>query len=75
MAKPLPNRPQPVLAAVLAVLSSEDGPMQLKDIHMGVEALLSRSLTRASLKRCLSAHSSGRTSPLFRVRWGWYRPR
>lgn len=29
MTKPLPNRPQPVLAAVLAVLRSADRPMQL----------------------------------------------
>jgi hypothetical protein len=75
MTKPLPNRPQPVLAAVLAVLASADGPMQVRDIHTAVGALLSKPLTPASLKRCLSAHSSGSAPSLFRVRWGWYRPR
>jgi hypothetical protein len=38
----LSNRPQRVLAAVLAGMGSADGPIQFQDIHTGAGALLNK---------------------------------
>jgi hypothetical protein len=53
-----------VLDAIKQVLAEQGGPMQAKEIHVAVEALLGEPVAWSSVKDALATHVSG-ASPCF----------
>lgn len=59
--------------AVIVVMSSADGEMQLRDIHAAVEALCGQPVSRSSVKNCVAKGAAGRSARFERVARGRYR--
>lgn len=61
-----------VQKAVIAVLECRGEPMQARDVHTAVEALLSEPVRCGSVKACLAANVAGSSPRFVRVAPGRY---
>ena len=66
-------RPGVVLDAVVSVLSSADRPMQAREIHEAVLALVGRPVPYSSVKARLADKAQGAEAPFERLARGCYR--
>lgn len=64
-----------VMRAVVKVLAAADGPMRAADIHLAVERLLERPVSKESVQCCLRRGVSGEHPRFGRVRYGMDRLR
>ena len=64
----------PLLRAVEAILADSDHPMHIASLHAALEQRLQATVSRASLKDCLSDHARGKRPTFLRQKRGWYRP-
>jgi HB1, ASXL, restriction endonuclease HTH domain len=62
-----------VVEAIVRVLADQQKPMQAKEIHTAVEALLGRPVCWSSVKAALAANVSGPSPRFVRVAKGRYR--
>jgi hypothetical protein len=67
-----PRRPGWVLDAVVQVLADHGEPMQAKDIHAAVEALVGEPVPSPSVKGALAKHVTGSSARFVRVARGRY---
>jgi hypothetical protein len=70
--KPPPRRPGWVVKAVVQVLAARQEPMQARDIHAAVEALLEEPVCWSSVKASLAANITGLSPRFMRVAPGRY---
>lgn len=59
--------------AIVRVLADRQEPMQAKDIHAAVEALLGRQVAWSSIKNALASNITGQSPRFVRVAKGRYR--
>lgn len=64
-----------IIKTIVRVLSDRQAPMQAKEIHAAVEALLGEPVRWSSVKAALAANVSGRSPRFVRVARGRYRLR
>ena len=69
------RRPGTVLKAITAVLADQPNGMRVRDIAVAVAVRLDESVSKASIKSCLWAHSQGDTSRFEQLGEGRYRMR
>jgi hypothetical protein len=62
-----------IVEAIVRVLADRQKPMQAKEIHEAVEALLGRPVCWSSVKAALAANASGPSPRFARVARGRYR--
>jgi hypothetical protein len=62
-----------IVQAIVRVLADRQGPMQAKEVHAAVEALLGESVCWASVKAALAGNISGSSPRFVRVARGCYR--
>jgi hypothetical protein len=67
-----PRRPGWVLAAIVQVLADRGEPMQVKDIHAAVEALMGEPVPLSSVKGGLAKHVAGSSRRFVREGRGRY---
>lgn len=65
-------RPGRIVGAIIRVLAERREPMQAKDVHAAVEALLGESVRWASVKAALAANVCGLSPRFVRVARGRY---
>lgn len=68
-----PRRPGWVLEAIVQVLTDQDEPMQVKDIHAAVEALVDEPVSSPSVKGALAKDVKGSSARFVRAAPGRYR--
>lgn len=68
-----PRRPGWVLKTVVQVLTDRGEPMQAKDIHAAVEALVGEPVAWSSVKDALASNATGTSRRFVRVGYGRYR--
>jgi hypothetical protein len=61
-----------VLAAVIQVLTAQDGPMRATDIHAAVETLVGEPVPLSSVKGALAKNVRGSSARFVRVARGRY---
>jgi hypothetical protein len=62
-----------VKRAVIKALAEADRPMRAADIHLAVECLLGRAISKNSVGWCLAAGAKGKEPRFERVSLGTYR--
>jgi hypothetical protein len=67
-----PRRPGWVLEAIVRVLNDRDQPVDVKDIHAAVEALVGESAPPSSVKGGLAKNVAGSSARFVRVARGRY---
>jgi hypothetical protein len=61
-----------VLETIVRVLADRGEPMQVKDIHTAVEALVGEPVPSSSVKGALAKHVAGSSTRFVRVARGRY---
>lgn len=61
-----------VVEAVVQVMTERQEPMQANEVHVAVEALLGKALSRSSIKSALATNVGGRSPRFVRVAKGRY---
>ena len=69
----IPARGLPLLRTLEAILADSDHPMHIASLHAALEQRLQATVSRASLKDCLSDHARGGRPTFLRQKRGWYR--
>lgn len=59
--------------AIMRVLADSVEPMRMRDIQLGVEALIGRPVSRSAVKNWLANHARGERATLVRLSRGRYR--
>jgi hypothetical protein len=62
-----------VQRAIVKVLGATDQPMRLAEVHLAVEGLLGRTVSKDSINWCLSTGVRGKEPRFERVARGCYR--
>jgi hypothetical protein len=58
--------------AIMGVLSRSVEPMRMKDIHVEVEQVLGRAVSRSAIKNWLAGHTGGKKALFVRIERGRY---